>query len=102
MNLYEKQFRKIEKKSCIKEEFQKTALDFKLFFDCYNNHFVDELPISESFLENIIFNLCDMSDEAVLWIRKILRELNTSYLLKQFLIELTFLKYALKKHVNIK
>ena len=92
VNLYEKQFRKIEKKSCIKEEFQKTALDFKLFVDCYNNHFFDKLSVNEFFFENIIYNLCDMSDEAILWIRKILKDLNTSYLLKQFLIELTFLK----------
>lgn len=91
MNLYEKQFRKIEKKSCIKEDFQKTALNFKLFFNCYSNHYSYELPSNKTFFENIMLNLCDMSDEFVLWIREILSELNTSYLLKQFLIELTFL-----------
>lgn len=90
MNKYEKQFKKIEKKSNTKATIQNIYLDMKILKK-WNSIYNDKLKFSNDLFIKVMFCLSETPDEFAEWIKsKIFPKLNISSLIDIFLLELSY------------
>lgn len=90
MNKYEKQFKKIEKKSNTRAKIQNIYLDIKVLKK-WNSIYNDKLKFRDNLFLNVMFHLSETPDEFAEWIKlKVLSRLNTSSLIDIFLLELSY------------
>lgn len=90
MNKYEKQYKKLEKRSCVKSAMQKYFLTMKMIRK-WNSKYQKKLYYESDLFNFLIFYLSEVPDEFALWIKEeILPKLNISFLIEEFLMELSY------------
>lgn len=100
MNKYDKQYESLEKVSEGKSVMQKLFLDMKLCRK-WNDTYPNKLKLQDDLFYNFIYHASEKPEEFIYWIKtEIFPKINTSALIKQFIIRLSYELYGNENKVE--